>query len=92
MLKKPWEGCNWIKVKVLEVKGVCGAGHKEGEEWIVQRFTPADFCGSAYCSIYPDLRALAFGGKIPWEKNGQVKVGCSDCTNTVIFGLERLSE
>lgn len=92
MLKRPWEKSYWVKIKVLEVKGDCGAGHSVGEEWVVQRFTPDGFCGSAYCSIYPDLKVLVFDGKIPWERDGKVRVCCSDCKNTVTFGLEKIKE
>ena len=85
-----WADAHNIRVKVIEVKGVCSANHKVGDEWIVKKLTPADFCGAAYCTLYPTIKTLAFGGKIPWEKNGEVRVACSDSINTVIFSLKAI--
>lgn len=87
-----WENANKVKIRVTEVRGTCTANHKVGDEWIVQKFTPQGFCGSAYCSLYSTIKTLIFGGKIPWEKNGEVKVGCDDHVNTVVFALKAIKE
>ena len=50
--------------------------------------TPPNFYGAAYCTLYPDLKTLIFGGKLPWGKNGEINVACSDSVNTVVFSLK----
>jgi len=87
-MKDFWENSNRVRVRVKEVKGICSIGHKVGDEWVVHKTTPPNFCGSAYCTLYPDLKTLILGGKIPWEKNGEINVACSDSVNTVIFALK----
>ena len=87
-----WKDAHEVKVKVVEVRGVCTANHKVGDEWILKKLTPPDFCGSAYCSLYPTIQTLVFGGKIPWEKDGEVRVGCSDSKNVVVFSVKALKK
>lgn len=87
-MKDLWKDVNEVKIRVKKIKGVCSAGHNVGDEWIVQKTTPPNFCGSAYCTLYPDLRTLIFGGKLPWEKDGEINVTCSDSINCVVFGLK----
>ena len=89
-MKNYWEHANKVRIRVAEVKGICTANHKVGDEWIVQKFTPPDFCGSAYCTLYASIKTLVFGGKIPWEKNGEVRVACADSINTVVFTLKAI--
>ena len=47
-----------VRVKVVFKKGVCTAGHKLGDEWIISRLTPAGMCAMAYHAIYPNIRIL----------------------------------
>jgi len=83
-----WKNANKVRIRVKQVKGECSAGHNVGDEWIVQKTTPPNFCGAAYCTLYPDLKTLIFGGKLPWGKNGEINVACSDSVNTVVFSLK----
>jgi len=48
-------GFSDVKVRVAFVKGICNAGHKVGQEWIVSRHTPPGLCVSAFHSIFHSL-------------------------------------
>ncbi len=83
-----------VKVKVLSQKGNCAAGHKEGDEFIIDRHTPAGFCIFAYSAIDPEIRTLMFGGKYPWAKEDpDVYIGCCpDPVNPVVLEVRRIRE
>lgn len=80
-----------VKIKVISQKGHCAAGHKVGEEFIIEKHTPAGFCIFAYSAIDPDIRTLMFGGEYPWSDCPGKYIGCCpDPVNPVVFELERL--
>jgi len=83
-----------VKIKVLSQKGSCAAGHKEGDEFIVDHHTPAGFCIFAYSAIDPDIRTLMFGGKYPWAAGEQdTYIGCCpDPVNPVVLEVSRIRE
>lgn len=91
-MKDFWKDANKVKVKVANVKGVCTAGCKEGNEWILQKYTPDNFCGITYTLLYPSIRTLVFGGEIPFAKDGVLKVSCPDPKNTVTFHLSAIKK
>ena len=65
---------------------------RDGQEFIVEDLKqPEGFCGSAWHSIYCNVRTLSFGGDLPWYKEKGVAVNCCiDGLRPVIFKLERL--
>ncbi|MCL4387042.1 TIGR04076 family protein [Patescibacteria group bacterium] len=78
-----------VCVRVIESRGNC---YKVGQEW---KFgfheIPKDFCSLAYSALLPYISAVAFGGKIPWEKKaGYATACCSDHANLVIFEIEKI--
>ena len=80
-----------VSVKVISQKGTCAAEHKVGDEWVVGQKTPEGICLSAFNALYPNTRALRFGGSFPWEKDSdKTTVVCPDPENPVIFELRRV--
>jgi uncharacterized repeat protein (TIGR04076 family) len=58
-----------IKVSVDSVAGKCPLGNRPGNEFVIERTTPAGMCLSAFNSINPAIQVLRYGGSFPWEKN-----------------------
>jgi len=82
-----------IKVKVAYQRGVCAAGHKEGDEWIVGSKTPSGICNAAYISIYPYVRVLQRGGKNKHHLGPEItRVACPDAWNPIVFELSQVPE
>lgn len=80
-----------VQVKVISQNGTCDAGHKVGDEWVIGRHTPPGICLSAFNSLYPNVRALMFGGKFPWSDDPDTAtVACPDAKNPVVFELRRI--
>jgi len=82
-----------IKVTIMSQQGICQAGHRVGDEWIIRKdaLSPQGMCISAYNAIHPYVMALMFGGSFPWESNTDVtRIACPDPDNPVIFKLERI--
>ncbi len=65
---------------------------RDGQEFIVEDGKmPEGFCGSAWHTIYCNVRTLAFGGDLPWYKEKGVAINCcTDGLRPVIFKLERI--
>jgi uncharacterized repeat protein (TIGR04076 family) len=65
---------------------------RDGQEFIVNSLEmPKGFCGSAWVSIYGNVRLLSFGADLPWFKEKGVAVNCCiDGLRPVIFKLERI--
>lgn len=80
-----------ITVMVLEVKGKCMAGLRVGDKWrFPSKKTPNGLCSWAYQELFPYITALAYGNKLPWEREeGVATACCSDPINTVTFKIER---
>jgi uncharacterized repeat protein (TIGR04076 family) len=81
-----------IIAKVISQKGKCEAGHKVGDEFIIDPLkTPAGMCPWAFYTVFPFAEPLQFGGAFPWEKDpAKAKVACPDANNPVIFELRRV--
>jgi len=45
-------------VKVQAVEGVCGAGHRPGQRFVLTNRTPEGMCAAAYLALYARARAL----------------------------------
>jgi len=77
-----------VRVRVAFVKGICNAGHKVGQEWIVRRHTPPGLCVNAFHSIFHGLYLLLRGGKLETASgSGVVMYACPDAWNQVVFEL-----
>ena len=77
-----------VKVRVVFVKGICNAGHRVGQEWIVSRHTPAGICATAFHAIFHNLYFLLRGGRRETRVgSGVIMSPCSDAWNQVIFEL-----
>lgn len=59
--------------------GVCGAGHREGDEWSLDFKNPVNICPSAWKNIYTSALVLQCGGTFPWQQDPDVyTVSCPD--------------
>jgi len=77
-----------VKVRIVFVKGICNAGHKVGQEWIVRRHTPHGLCVNAFHSIFHSLYFLLRGGKLETVAgSGVIRSACPDAWNQVVFEL-----
>lgn len=80
-----------IIAKVISQKGICGAGHKVGDEFVIGQTTPEGMCSWAFYTLFPFAEPLQFGGKFPWEKDPKkARVACPDADNPVVFELRRV--
>jgi len=81
-----------IKVRVVSQQGTCRAGHKVGDEWVVDTpLTPSGICMAAFEVVLPNLRALRFGAVFPWSSDPDATtVACPDARNPVVFELRRI--
>jgi uncharacterized repeat protein (TIGR04076 family) len=79
-----------VIAKVISQKGLCHAQYRVGDEFVVSGKTPPNHCAAAYCSLFPYIRVLEFGGTFPWEKDkDKAIVACPDPENPVVFELRR---
>ena len=77
-----------VAITVASQKGICHAGHKVGDRWILGLNTPEGICASAFIAIYPYAKALRHGGTFPWaEADGSIPVACPDADNPLVFRL-----
>jgi len=82
-----------IIAKVISQQGICEAGHKVGDEFIISQTTPAGMCSWAFYTLFPFTVTLQFGGAFPWEKDpDKAKVACPDADNPVVFELRKADE
>ena len=83
-----------VVVRVVSQKGACSAGHRVGDEWVIEgEHAPAGICLYALYSLFPFIPALAFGGAFPWETDPDITtVACPDAQNPVVFELKRFRE
>ena len=79
-----------VIARVISQKGICEAGHKTGDEFIIGQSTPPGMCSWAFQTIFPFAQVLQFGGSFPWEKDAdKATVACPDPDNPVVFELRR---
>ncbi|NIN98844.1 MAG: TIGR04076 family protein, partial [Anaerolineae bacterium] len=66
--------------------------YEDGQEFILDGMKmPEGFCGSAWQTIYPNVRTLGFGGNLPYfEEEGVSVTCCADGMRPVIFKIERI--
>ncbi|MCF8033451.1 MAG: TIGR04076 family protein [Desulfarculaceae bacterium] len=81
-----------VKVRVVEVKSPCTAGHRVGDEVIFEYNQVAGkLCFDAMCSMMAKVHSLRYGGQFPWLKNPDdpARHSCPDGSN-VVFELSRI--
>ena len=82
-----------VKAKIVSQKGTCTAGHKVGDEFIIDEYVPKGMCCWAFNSLFPFVAGLKSGGSFPWEKETDIAtVPCPDDKNPVIFELRRIKK
>ena len=80
-----------VSIRVVSQQGTCAAGHRVGDEWVIEDKTPEGICAFAFTSFFHLLTPLMFGGAFPWEEDPDATtVACPDPTNPVVFELRRL--
>jgi len=76
-----------IIAKIISQKGHCEAGHKVGDEFVIDQKTTEGMCSWAFYTLFPFAEVLQYGGSFPWEKPGKAVVACPDPSNPVVFEL-----
>lgn len=81
-----------VVVKVISQKGTCDAGHKVGDQWVIDgENAPTGICLYALYSLFPFVPAMSFGAELPWEEDPNVTtIACPDPANPVVFELRRV--
>ena len=83
-----------VKVTVHEItKGICPAGMKVGDSWIIENKTPDGMCATAYNVLYPTIRAIRLGGQTTISGGPDSDVAylsCPDRNRWVIYELKRV--
>jgi uncharacterized repeat protein (TIGR04076 family) len=80
-----------IVARVISQKGTCAAGHRVGDEFVLDEKTPPGLCSWAFHSLFPFAEVLKYGGFFPWEKDPvKTTVACVDPDNPVVFELRRV--
>lgn len=85
-----------VSIKVTSQQGICMAGHKVGDEWVVKGrgdgWKSPPVCIFAFGAMYPSLQLLMYGGSYPWEPDPNAVVcACPDTRNPVVFEVKRMS-
>ncbi|OGN99390.1 MAG: hypothetical protein A2Y89_00510 [Chloroflexi bacterium RBG_13_51_18] len=79
-----------VVIKLISNQSPCHVGHKIGQEWVFNYFTPPAMCGLAYNAIYPAALALSVGGTFPWQEDPDVlTLSCPDYEVNNVFELRR---
>ena len=79
-----------VIAKVLSQHGICAAGHRAGDEFVIGQKTPPNLCSWAFYALFPFAQVLQFGGSFPWEQDpNKATVACPDPANPVVFELRR---
>jgi uncharacterized repeat protein (TIGR04076 family) len=83
-----------IIARVVSQKGTCEAGHKVGDEFVIEPMkTPPGMCPWAFYTLFPFAGTLQFGGTFPWGKDpDKTTVACPDPDNPVVFELRRVEK
>lgn len=79
-----------VRIEIVEIQGsgTCPMGLERGQAWeIVDGFVPEGMCAWAFYVLLPYLTTLRFGGRLPWEAEGQARISCPDPASPVVFAL-----
>ena len=79
-----------VVIKLIGNRSPCHSGHKIGDEWVFDYFTPPGMCSLAYNALYPVALALSIGGTFPWQQDPDViTMSCPDAEVHNVFELRR---
>ena len=77
--------------KVVDKKGLCGAGHEVGDTFEINRLKTGGICG--ICYPYPTLKTLEQGGRIPQHKNqAEFTYLCPDRATPLGFKITKVEQ
>ena len=87
-----------IKMKIINSKGVCSAGHEVGEEFTLNLRghnliwdKNLKICAELLNVVFPAAMTMAYGGELPWEnEEGKAKIGCPDPNVQILLELSCL--
>ena len=86
-MQKPYD----IECEIISVKGKCRLGHQVGEKFIIKSMKlDHPICTELLHSMMPWMQTLAFGGEIPWDKEGVVIRMCPDTGNAVEISMRAI--
>ncbi len=83
-----------VIITIKSIDGKCPQEFKAGDTWtICDGKTPANFCSSAFHTIYPTLFMLQTGGSLVWAEDKDLSlIACPDATNRAVYELKRVKE
>jgi uncharacterized repeat protein (TIGR04076 family) len=86
-------GMDKVSIRVKSIAGECQAGHKIGEEIIVENVNLSGYlCPHALHSLWPFVMTLQMRGKFPWGDGHSTLIACPDGENLVVFEVSRIRE
>lgn len=78
-----------MRAEVLDVKGVCSAGHKKGDVLSISCYDSGGLCGFFYHDIFPSLSVMQTGGKYPWASKDELVLECPDRQSAVTLKITK---
>lgn len=83
-----------VIITLKSVEGKCPQEFKTGDCWtITDGKTPANFCASAFHTLYPTLHMLQMDGANPWvEDKNLAVIACPEAINRATYELRRVRE
>jgi len=87
-----------IEITLIKGEGVCAAGHKVGDKFVVagdtEQFDCEPLCIHALASMLPKIEAMRYGADLPWLKdNPDVSTHlCPDAASPHVFQLRRVRD
>ena len=83
-----------IVLKVIKQEGTCAAGHKVGDEVIInfdENKIDGKVCLHALYSVLPKVFAMAYGAEFPWLEDRDISThACPDAWNPLIYEVKRI--
>ncbi len=86
-------GMDRVRIRVKSVAGECQAGHKAGDEIIVDNVSLSGYlCPHALHSLWPFVLTLQMRGKFAWGDGDGAVIACPDGENLAVFEISRVKE
>ena len=83
-----------IVLKVIKQEGSCAAGHKVGDEVVInfdENKIDGKVCLHALYSVLPKVFAMAYGAEFPWLEDKDVSThACPDAWNPLVCEVKRI--
>ena len=81
-------------LKVIKQEGTCAAGHKVGDEVVInfdENKIEGKVCLHALYSVLPKVFAMAYGAEFPWLEDRDVSThACPDAWNPLVYEVRRI--